>query len=72
MPLPYLKTFTVVAETSRCRSCKSQTNGNSREEGEARLGALVGALLADGRSEDVAAAVEDKVRREELYAELGI
>ena len=33
---------------------------------------LVGALLADGRSEDVAAAVEDKVRREELYAELGI
>ncbi len=43
-----------------------------REEGEARLGALVGALLADGRSEDVAAAVEDKVRREELYAELGI
>ena len=43
-----------------------------REEGEARLAVLVGALLADGRSEDVAAAVEDKVRREELYAELGI
>ena len=43
-----------------------------REEGEARLGALIGALLADGRSEDVAAAVEGKVRREELYAELGI
>ena len=43
-----------------------------REEGEARLGTLIGALLADGRSEDVAAAVEGKVRREELYAELGI
>lgn len=52
----------------RCRKAREE----GREEGEARLAVLVGALLADGRSEDVAAAVEDKVRREELYAELGI
>ena len=29
MPLPYLKTFIAIDETSRCRSCKSQTSGNS-------------------------------------------
>ena len=60
----------------RCRRAREEGleegREEGREEGEARLGALVGALLADGRSEDVAAAVEDKVRREELYAELGI
>ena len=28
MPLPYLKTFIAIDETSRCRSCKSQTSGN--------------------------------------------
>ena len=63
----------------RCRKAREEGReegrrkaGGGREEGEARLAVLVGALLADGRSEDVAAAVEDKVRREELYAELGI
>ena len=29
MPLPYLKTFIAIDETSRCRSCKSQTSGNT-------------------------------------------
>ena len=56
----------------RCRRARAEGREEGREEGEARLGALIGALLADGRSEDVAAAVEGKVRREELYAELGI
>ena len=28
MPFPYLKTFIAIDETSRCRSCKSQTSGN--------------------------------------------
>ena len=56
----------------RCRKAREEGRKEGREEGEARLAVLVGALLADGRSEDVAAAVEDKVRREEHYAELGI
>ena len=29
MPLPYLKTFIAIDETSQCRSCKSQTSGNN-------------------------------------------
>ena len=43
-----------------------------REEGEERLRALVAALLADGRSEDVALAVEDKDRCQSLFAEYGL
>ena len=30
MPLPYLKTFIAIDETSQCRSCKSQTSGNTK------------------------------------------
>lgn len=38
MPLPYLKTFIAIDETSRCRSCKSQTSGNSPGEAQADFG----------------------------------
>lgn len=56
----------------RCRRAREEGLEEGREEGEARLGVLIGALLADGRPEDAAAAAGDRARREELYAEFGM
>ena len=42
------------------------------EQGESRLSALLAALLADGRTDDVAAAVKDKERRTALFEEYSL
>lgn len=42
------------------------------EQGEGRLGALVAALLADGRAPEAAAAASDPGVRERLYGEYGL
>lgn len=54
------------------RAARREGREEGREEGEERLRALVAALLADGRSEDVAIAVEDKDRCQSLFAEYGL
>ncbi len=43
-----------------------------RAEGEERLGALVARLLAEGRSDDAAAAAVDAECRQELFSEFGL
>ncbi len=43
-----------------------------REEGETKLARLISILLKNGKTQDVQAAVNDEVRRKQLYLEYGI